>query len=132
MLRGALEFLQTLHARQGWHGAAQIRNLTHRGDGFGALDFEDDVEPSMPLELRQARDICLFLVSAARYSNTDAALMPLLVEDALMRAPAKAAAEVRLVGAKLVQAQRLLGWIAPHLGRDGSALSEIASAFRRL
>jgi tRNA A-37 threonylcarbamoyl transferase component Bud32 len=132
LLRGALEFVQTLHARQGWHGAAQIRNLTYRGDGFGVIDFEDDLEPSMPLELRQARDIYLFLVSAARYANTDAALVPLLVEDALRRASAKVAAEVRLVGAKLVQAQRLLGWSAPYLGRDGPALSEIALAFRRL
>jgi tRNA A-37 threonylcarbamoyl transferase component Bud32 len=131
-LRGALEFVQALHAQQGWHGAAQIRNLTYRGDGFGAIDFEDDLEPSMPLESRQARDIYLYLVSAARYANTDAALVPLLVEDALRRASAKVAAEVRLVGAKLVQAQRLLGWSAPYLGRDGPALSEIALAFRGL
>jgi tRNA A-37 threonylcarbamoyl transferase component Bud32 len=132
MLRGALEFVQALHAEQGWHGAAQIRNLTYRDDGFGAIDFEDDLEPSMPLELRQARDLYLFLVSAARYAKNDAALVPLLVEDALRRASGKVAAEVRLVGAKLVQAQRLLGWIAPHLGRDGPALSEIAFAFQRL
>jgi len=132
MLRGVLEFLQTLHAQQGWHGAAQIRNLTRRGDGFGAIDFEDDVEPSMPLELRQARDIYLFLVSAARYSSSDATLIPLLLEDALQRASAKVAAEVRSVGAKLVRAHRVLGWIAPYLGRDGPALSEIALAFQRL
>ena len=50
MLRAALQFLQTLHDAQGWHGAAQLRNLTCLQDGFGAIDFEDDVEPAMPLE----------------------------------------------------------------------------------
>ena len=86
----------------------------------------------MPLELRQARDIYLFLVSAARYSSSDATLIPLLLVDALQRASAEVAAEVRSVGAKLVRAQRVLGWIAPYLGRDGPALSEIALAFQRL
>ncbi len=51
MLRAALQFLQTLHDAQGWHGAAQLRNLTCLQDGFGAIDFEDDVEPAMPLEV---------------------------------------------------------------------------------
>jgi hypothetical protein len=130
MLRGALEFLQALHAAQGWHGAAQMRNLTRLQDGFGAIDFEDDVEPAMPLESRQARDIYLFLISAARYADRDAALVPHLLDDALGRASAAVSDELRSVGAKLVRAERMLGWIAPYLGRDGPALSAIARAFR--
>jgi hypothetical protein len=130
MLRAALQFLQTLHDAQGWHGAAQLRNLTCLQDGFGAIDFEDDVEPAMPLESRQARDIYLFLISAARYADRDAALVPHLLDDALGRAPVRVVAELNMVGAKLVQAERVLGWVAPYLGRDGPALSAIARAFR--
>jgi hypothetical protein len=130
MLRAALQFLQTLHDAQGWHGAAQLRNLTCLQDGFGAIDFEDDVEPAMPLESRQARDIYLFLISAARYADHDAALVPHLLDDALGRAPVRVVAELNMVGAKLVQAERVLGWVAPYLGRDGPALSAIARAFR--
>ena len=130
MLRAALQFLQTLHDAQGWHGAAQLRNLTCLQDGFGAIDFEDDVEPAMPLELRQARDIYLFLISAARYADRDATLVPHLLDDALGRASARVVAELSMVGAKLVRAERVLGWIAPYLGRDGPALSAIARAFR--
>lgn len=130
MLRAALEFLQTLHAQQGWHGAAQMRNLTRLQDGFGAIDFEDDVEPAMPLQSRQARDIYLFLISAARYAGRDELLVPHLLDDALGRASAAVYDELRSVGAKLVRAERVLGWIAPYLGRDGPALSAIARAFR--
>jgi hypothetical protein len=130
MLRAALQFLQTLHAGQGWHGAAQLRNLTCLQDGFGAIDFEDDVEPAMPLESRQARDIYLFLISAARFADRDAALVPHLLQDALDRASPSVNAELRLIGATLVRAERLLGWIAPCLGRDGPALAAIAHAFR--
>jgi len=130
MLRAALQFLQTLHASQGWHGAAQLRNLTRLQDGFGAIDFEDDLEPAMSLESRQARDIYLFLISAARYADRDATLVPQLLEDALGRASASVRAELNSAGAKLMRAERVLGWIAPYLGRDGPALSAIARAFR--
>jgi hypothetical protein len=129
-LRGALEFLQTLHAAHGWHGAAQMRNLTCLQDGFGAVDFEDDVEPVMPLESRQARDVYLFLISAARYADCDASLVPHLLEDALGRASAPVCDELSSVGAKLMRAERVLGWSAPYLGRDGPALAAIARAFR--
>jgi tRNA A-37 threonylcarbamoyl transferase component Bud32 len=130
MLRAALEFLQTLHAGPGWHGAAQMRNLTRLQHGFGAIDFEDDLQPAMPLESRQARDIYLFLVSAARYADRDASLVPYLLEDALRRASASVCDEMTSVGAKLMRAERVLGWSAPYLGRDGPALAAIARAFR--
>jgi hypothetical protein len=129
-LRAALAFLQDLHAAHGWHGAAQMRNLTCLQDGFGGIDFEDDVEPAMPLESRQARDIYLFLVSAARYADRDASLVPHLLEDALHRASAPVCNEMTSVGAKLMRAERVLGWSAPYLGRDGPALAAIARAFR--
>jgi hypothetical protein len=129
-LRGALAFLQMLHAEQGWHGAAQMRNLTCLEKGFGAIDFEDDVEPAMPLESRQARDIYLFLISAARYADRDASLVPVLLDDALGRASALVGDELSSVGKKLMRAERLLGWSAPYLGRDGPALAAIARAFR--
>ena len=120
MLRAALQFLQSLHDAQGWHGAAQLRNLTCLQDGFGAIDFEDDLEPAMPLELRQARDIYLFLISAARYADRDATLVPQLLEDALGRAsaPRRGGAEHRSAPS----------WCRPSACSDGSRHTSAATA----
>ena len=124
MLRAAMQFLQSLHDAQGWHGAAQMRNLTRLQDGFGAIDFEDDLEPSMPLGAAAgARHLPVPDQRRALCRAATLTLVPQLLQDALGRASAPVAAEVRSVGAKLVRAERVLGWLAPYLGRDGPALS---------
>jgi hypothetical protein len=130
--RAALEFIQSLHAGGGWHGAAQLRNITRLPHGFGVIDFEDDLEPSMPLELRQTRDILLLVLSASRFSKTDDTLVPLLLADAVRRAPAPVNAELISVGRKLMGAHRLIRPFAPYLGREGPAMASMADAFRRL
>ena len=85
MLRGGAA-IPAVAARRARAGTVPRRFATSPacGDGFGAIDFEDDLEPSMPLELRQARDIFLFLISAARYCQAATlTLVPQLLQDAL-------------------------------------------------
>jgi hypothetical protein len=128
-LRDALAYLQSLHAEGGWHGAAQVRNFTQLGSGFGLIDFEDDVEPSMPLPVRQARDVLLFTMSAPRYVNHDAAVVGALIADALGRAPAPVVAELLATFAKLVRARRAIGPLTAWTGPEGRSLALIAQAF---
>lgn len=132
MLREALAYLQALHAQGGWHGAAQVRNFTKRGDGFGLIDFEDDLEPSMPLAVRQARDILLFGMSVPRYVNRDKAVVLALVADALGRAHSSVVAELLATGAKLVRARRLIGPLTAWTGPEGRSLAMIAQAFEAI
>jgi len=132
LLRDALAYLQTLHAQGGWHGAGQLRNFTRIGAGFGLLDFEDDLEPSMPLSVRQARDILLFAMSAARFSESDHRVVQALLADARKRAAPAVEAELHAAGTKLVHARRLLGPLTRWSGPDGRSLALVAAAFEHL
>ena len=120
--------LQSLHEEGGWHGAAQLRNFTVREKGFGLLDFEDDLEPSMPLAVRQARDVLLFVMSSARFDYGDARLAQMLIADARSRAAPAVNAEIGAVTTTLVRARPLLGAIARMSGPDGRSLDSIARA----
>jgi hypothetical protein len=132
LIRRTLTFLQSLHTQGGWHGAAQIRNFTQLGSRIGLIDFEDDLEPAMPLVMRQARDLLLFLMSAARFAEDDYRTVQTLLADALQIARPEVAAEVNAVGAKLVSAQRLLGPLSQWTGPDGRSVALLARAFRDL
>jgi hypothetical protein len=132
LLREALTYLQTLHTQGGWHGAAQVRNFTERENGFGLIDFEDDVEPSMPLPVRQARDVLLFTMSVPRYVNHDGSVLGTLIADALGRAQAPVVAELLATSAKLVRARRLIGPLTAWTGPEGRSLAMIARAFETL
>jgi hypothetical protein len=128
LLRSALAYLQSLHGMGGWHGAAQVRNLTVRQEDFGLLDFEDDLEPSMPLAVRQTRDLLLFLMSSTRFESDDARLVPTLIADARSRAAPAVNAEFGVVTSTLVRARPMLGAIARMSGPDGRSLDCIARA----
>lgn len=128
LLRSAIAYLQSLHANGGWHGAAQLRNFTVREEGFGLLDFEDDLEPSMSLPVRQARDVLLFVMSSARYESSDARLVQTLIADARGRAAPAVNAEIGAVIATLVRARPVLGAVARMSGPDGRSLDLIARA----
>ncbi len=128
LLRPALFYLQTLHGQGGWHGAAQLRNFTVRQEEFGLLDFEDDLEPSMPLAVRQARDLLLFLMSSARFEGGGARLVPALISDARSRASPAVNDEISAVATTLVRARPFLGAIARMTGPDGRSLDCIARA----
>jgi tRNA A-37 threonylcarbamoyl transferase component Bud32 len=132
MLRALLAFLQSLHAEGGWHGASQPRNFTRLGDGFGLIDFEDDLEPSMPLALRQARDVALFVMSASRAVGGDVDLVRGMLEEAHARAPAEVDAALRAMAVKLVRLYRLTGAIAERAGPDPRSVAALAKAYRTL
>jgi hypothetical protein len=132
MLGAALEFQQSLHAEGGWHGAGQVRNFTVVGRGFGLVDFEDDVEPSMPLARRQARDILLFLTSAARFAKGEPWMMEALLAAAHRQASPQVASELWALAPKLVGLRRLLGPLALWTGPDGRAIAALAEAYRNL
>ena len=131
LLRRLLEFLQTLHADGGWHGAAQTRNFTQLGDRFGLIDFEDDVEPSMSLPMRQARDIALFAISAARFSDRDGKLMETLLADAHRRAPSEVEAILDTLGRQLARLHRVADTIPAWVGTDPPAVAALAGAYKR-
>lgn len=130
MLRDALQFLQALHAQGGWHGASQVRNFTRVGQGFGLIDFEDDLEPSMPLARRQARDILLFVMSAARFAKDEPGLIERLLADAHGSATPQVDAELRSLAPKLVWLRWLLGPLASWTGPEGRAIAALGEAYR--
>lgn len=132
LIQRTLIFLQSLHTQGGWHGAAQLRNFTQRGSSLGLIDFEDDLEPAMPLAVRQARDLLLFLTSAARFVEGDHRIVQSMLADALDRTRPDVAAQLNTVGGKLVVALRLFGPISEWMGPDGRSIALVARAFQAL
>lgn len=59
--------LAAFHARGQWHGGAQARNLTWDGRHFARLDFEERLQPGLPLATVQMYDVLQLLLSLARY-----------------------------------------------------------------
>jgi hypothetical protein len=131
LLRRLLEFLQALHADGGWHGASQPRNFTQIGNRFGLVDFEDDLEPSMPLPVRQARDIAIFAMSAARFSDRDGRLMEALLADAHRRASPDVDAVLTALARRLARLHRLAQAVPAWAGPDPRAVAVLAGAYRR-
>jgi len=131
VLRDGLKFMQDLHREGGWHGGARLGNVTLGASSYGFIDLEDDIEPSMPLALRQTRDVLLFIIGSARYAADDASLVPSLISDAHRSALPAVAAELGAVGVKLARATRLSGGLLQRLGREGLAFARIGEAYRR-
>ncbi len=59
--------LAAFHAEGFWHGASQLRNLTHLDGRVYRIDFEEDLEGIMPLAQRQALDLLLAAFSLAHH-----------------------------------------------------------------
>lgn len=62
--------LARFHARGQWHGGAQTRNLTWDGAHFSRLDFEERLQPGLPLATVQVYDVLQLVLSLARYLDT--------------------------------------------------------------
>ena len=122
LLDAPLALLAALHAAGRWHGAAQVRNFTRRADGIGMIDFEDEVETVMSLADRQGRDLVLFLLSAARYLDADAAAITELARATRSAAPAESWARVERLERRVAPLHRALRPFAHRLGRDGVGL----------
>lgn len=59
--------LAAFHARGQWHGGAQARNLTWDGQHFARLDFEERLQPGLPLATVQVYDLLQLVLSLTRY-----------------------------------------------------------------
>ena len=59
--------LAGFHARGQWHGGAQTRNLTWDGQHFARLDFEERLQPGLPLATVQVYDVLQLVLSLSRY-----------------------------------------------------------------
>lgn len=118
-IMAAGHLLSRLHAAGLWHGGAQIRNFSWRGDAPGLLDFEDHDLPGMTLAEKQARDLLLFVYSLTRYDR-DAAhpRLPLLVVELLGNATPDVLACIRRLRRRMAWLLALARWLAPHAGRD--------------
>jgi hypothetical protein len=55
--------LARFHARGQWHGGAQTRNLTWDGEHFARLDFEERLQPGLPLATVQVYDVLQLVLS---------------------------------------------------------------------
>lgn len=68
-LRAATRALAAIHKAGMTHGRPYVRDMTWDGTRIGFLDLEEDPVHVMPLPCGQARDIWLFLSSAARFAR---------------------------------------------------------------
>ena len=115
-----------LHAAGAWHGAAQARNFTRHEGGIGLIDFEDEIEPVMPLADRQGRDVVLLLLSAARYLDADG--MTALTRAAHEATTPAAWATVDGLAERVAPLHRLTRRPVARLGRDGAAIAAMFDA----
>lgn len=132
LLAGALAFLQELHVRSGWHGAAQVRNICLHEKGFGLIDFEDDIEAAMPLGSRQARDVLQLILSGARYFSDSSSGITDLLARAYQSADRDVRADLASVGRIFKVARKMLHPVRSRVGRDGKAIYAVASAYGKV
>ena len=119
MITAAGILLARLHAASQWHGGAQIRNFSWRGDAPGLLDFEDHDLPGMTLAEKQARDLLLFIYSLTRYDrDTTHPRLPALVASLLGNATPEVLTCIRRLRRRMAWLLALARWLAPHAGRD--------------
>lgn len=90
--------LGDFHKAGQWHGAAQIKNLTRRGQLDYRIDFEEDFGELVPLAAAQALDLALFLNSISLRASVDAAearrLLPELIRAYFASNPDAAIAQL--------------------------------------
>lgn len=110
LMRAAASDLAGFHARGGWHGGAQVRNLTWNGRVFHRFDFEETLYPAMPLETVQVYDALQLLLSLSPWLEPLGA--PAVEQVLLAYEGARPGAGLRGFCARLVpRLQRVLVWI---------------------
>lgn len=135
LITAAGTLLGRLHAANLWHGGAQIRNFSWRGDQPGLLDFEDHDLPGMTLAEKQARDLLLFVYSLTRYDRDPAhPRLPALVANLLGNAAPEVQACIRRLRRRMAWLLALARWLSPYAGRDvrqaAAADAALAAALR--
>lgn len=111
--------LGRLHARGLCHGRPYPRDMFFVGNRLGFMDFEEDPQTVMPLEVAQARDIWLLFLQIATGARLGLETQNRAYEAWSAQAPAAARAElqrmIRFLGGFLFLA-RLIGRV--HMGSD--------------
>ncbi|WP_244558003.1 serine/threonine protein phosphatase [Rhizobium hainanense] len=111
--------LGRLHAKGLCHGRPYPRDMFFVGNRLGFMDFEEDPQTVMPLEVAQARDIWLLFLQIATGAHLGLATQNRAYEAWSEQAPAAARAElqrmIRFLGGFLFLA-RLIGRV--HMGSD--------------
>lgn len=67
--QAVIDSLIDLHQRGQWHGGAQLRNLTIKGNELFRIDFEENTGNAMPLALAQAFDVIQSFISLASHTT---------------------------------------------------------------
>lgn len=67
LMQAAAADLAAFHARGQWHGGAQARNITWDEQYFARLDFEERLQPGMPLATVQLYDALQLVLSLTPY-----------------------------------------------------------------
>ncbi|MGY5803397.1 serine/threonine protein phosphatase [Rhizobium sp. LEGMi12c] len=111
--------LGRLHAKGLCHGRPYPRDMFFVGNRLGFMDFEEDPQTVMPLEVAQARDIWLLFLQIATGAHLGLATQNRAYEAWSEQAPAAARVElqrmIRFLGGFLFLA-RLIGRV--HMGSD--------------
>lgn len=111
--------LGRLHAKGLCHGRPYPRDMFFVGNRLGFMDFEEDPQTVMPLEVAQARDVWLLFLQIATGARLGLQTQNRAYEAWLEHAPAAARAElqrmIRFLGGFLFLA-RLIGRV--HMGSD--------------
>jgi hypothetical protein len=117
MLAAATD-LAAFHARGQWHGGAQTRNMTWDGRDFARLDFEERLQPGLPLATVQIYDALQLVLSLARYLQAQGPQAVQAVLSAYADTPATRAqvpdlrAFLRRLLPRLQRVSRLAAWSA--------------------
>lgn len=113
------EALARLHSMGEWHGSGQLRDLVlTAGKEIGFIDFEEDLSAVMPAAQAQARDLLMFLMSAARFADQAGHPLPEVLAAYRDLAPPSPWPELRRIGRVLAPAAWLIRPFAARLGRD--------------
>jgi tRNA A-37 threonylcarbamoyl transferase component Bud32 len=118
LMQAAAADLAAFHARGQWHGGAQTRNMTWDGRHFARLDFEERLQPGMPLATVQTYDALQLVLSLTHYLQAQGPEAVRVVLGAYADTPATRAqvpdlrAFLRHLLPRLQRISRLAAWSA--------------------
>jgi len=117
--------LANLHANGMVHGRPYTRDMTWDGEQIGFLDLEENPAKVMPMPMAQARDIWVFLGSAARHArdgkyNFSSDLIKSLYREYTRHVGPEIIAELRIFVNFLSPLRRLgqTSFLWPKIGKD--------------
>ncbi len=130
LLISGAKALALMHQKGAWHGSGQVRDLIQTPSGVGFIDFEEDLLREMSLPQAQARDVLLFLMSAARYATAEHNPLPAALKAYSQTAPENVWPELRRVRGIISSLIFLFKPWRQKLGRDARQALQAMEALR--